>query len=108
MYFLLNPASIARATAAIPNGDKMVFAKGTATFINGPANLLNNYLKNPPDWIILEIWALESFMSGDILLLNAFLCFAFCLVVSNNSWRRSFPLKVFKLILVVVPVLFLT
>ena len=49
MYFLLNPASIARATAAIPNGDKMVFAKGTATFINGPANLLNNYLKNPPD-----------------------------------------------------------
>ena len=49
MYFLWNPASIAGATAVIPNGAKMVFAKGTATFINGPANLLNNYLKNPPD-----------------------------------------------------------
>ena len=24
------------------------FAKGTATFINGPANLLNNKAKNPP------------------------------------------------------------
>ena len=34
---------------------KHVFAKGIATFINGPANLLNNDPKNPPDWIILKI-----------------------------------------------------
>ena len=39
----------------------------TATFISGPASLLNNDPKNPPDWIILEIWALESFKSVDIL-----------------------------------------
>ena len=60
-------------------------AKGTATFINGPANLLNDDPKNPPDWIISEIWALESFMLVDIMLLNAFLNFVFYLVVNNNS-----------------------
>ena len=26
------------------------FAKGTATFINGPVDLLNNDPKDPPDW----------------------------------------------------------
>ena len=31
------------------NGPKIFFASGTATFINGPANLLNNDPKNPPD-----------------------------------------------------------
>ena len=41
-------------------------AKETAIFINGQANLLNNDPKNPPDWIILEIWALESFKSVDV------------------------------------------
>ena len=54
---------------------KHFFDKGIATFINGPANLLKNDPKNPPDWIILENWALESFGSVDMLLLNAFLSF---------------------------------
>ena len=26
--------------------------------MNGPAILLNNEPENPPDWIILDIWAL--------------------------------------------------
>ena len=56
---------------------KHIFAKGIATFIKGLANLLNNDPKNPPDLIILEIWALESFKLDEILLLNAFLIFAF-------------------------------
>ena len=51
------PASISEAAAVIPNDAKMYFAKVIATFINGPANLLNKDPKNPPDWIILEIWA---------------------------------------------------
>ena len=50
--FFWIPASIAEAAAVIPNGAKTFFAKGIATFINGPANLLN---KNPTDWVILEI-----------------------------------------------------
>ena len=87
---------------------KHFLVKGIAIFINGPANLFNNGPENPPDWIILKIWDLESFKSVDILLLKAFLSFAFCLVVNNNSCGQLFPLKNFKLILKVVPVLFLT
>ena len=52
--FFWIPASIAEAAAAIPNEAKIFFAKGTTTFINGPANLFNNDPKNPPDWIILK------------------------------------------------------
>ena len=33
----------------IPNGAKTFFARGIATFINGPTSLLNNDPKNPPD-----------------------------------------------------------
>ena len=87
---------------------KHFFAKGTAIFINGPAILLNNDPENPPDRIILEIWSLENFKSVDILLLKAFLTFVFCLVVNNNSCGKLFPLNIFKLILKVVHVLFLT
>ena len=46
---------IAEAAAVIPNGANIFFAKGTATSINGPANLLNNNPKNPPDRIIIDI-----------------------------------------------------
>ena len=49
MYFFLIPASNAEAAAVITNGAKKFFAKGSATFINGPANLLNKDPKNPPD-----------------------------------------------------------
>ena len=83
-FFFWIPASIAEAVAVIPNGAKTFFAKGISTFINRPANLLNNDPKNLPDWIILEIWALENFKSVEILL-KAFLSFVFYLVVNNNS-----------------------
>ena len=55
MYFLWIPGSNAAASAVIPNGAKTFFAKGIATSIDRPANLLNNDPENPPDWIILEI-----------------------------------------------------
>ena len=45
MYFFLNPASNAEAVAVISNGAKIVFAKGTATLINRPANLLIKILR---------------------------------------------------------------
>ena len=106
--FFWIPASIAEAAAVIRNGGKTFFVKGIAIFINGPANLLYNDPKNPPDWIILEIWALESFKSVDILLLKAVLSFVFGLIVNNYSWDRSFLSNIFKLILKVVPVLSLT
>ena len=40
-------------------------------------NLLDNDPKNPSDWVISQIWALESFKSNHILLLSAFLSFVF-------------------------------
>ena len=52
MFFFWIPKSFAEAAAVIPNGAKKFFAKGIATFSNGPANLLNCDLKNPPDWIL--------------------------------------------------------
>ena len=55
MFLFWIPASIAQAAAVVPNGAKIFFAKGTAIFINGAANLLDNDPKNPPNWIILEI-----------------------------------------------------
>ena len=70
-------ASTAEAAAVIPNGTKIFYARGTATFINGPASLLNNDPKNPPDWIILETLALESVKSVEILLLMHFLVLLF-------------------------------
>ena len=66
--FFWIPASITEAAAVIPNGAKTFFAKGRATLINGPTNLLHNDLKKPEDWIILEIWFIESLISVDRLL----------------------------------------
>ena len=43
------PASISEAAAVIHNGAKRNFDKGTATFINGLAILLNNKPRNSPD-----------------------------------------------------------
>ena len=58
---------------------------GIATFINGPANLLNNLPKNPPDCITFFICALLNFISDAKVLLIAFLSLVFCLLLNNNS-----------------------
>ena len=105
--FFWIPTSIAEAAAVISNGAKIVlFAKGTATFIDGPANLLSNKPKNPPDWIILDIYVLDRFISVDILFSNTFLNFVFCLVVNNNSCVKWFPLNILIFVLKLSPVYF--
>ena len=75
--FFWIPASTAGAAAVIPNWAKKIFANRTGTFINGPANLLNNKPKGPPEWIILDIWALNSFISVDLLFSSTFLSLVF-------------------------------
>ena len=85
-FFFWTPVSIVEEAAVIPNGAKIFPANETATFINRPANLLNSDPKTPPDWIILEIWALKIIISVEILLLNVFLKFVFYLAVISNSW----------------------
>ena len=48
IFFLILP-SIADIAAVNPNGANTFLANYIATFINGPANLLNKFPKNPPD-----------------------------------------------------------
>ena len=50
LFFCILP-SIADIAAVKPNGANTFLANGIATFINGPASLLNNLPKNPPDCI---------------------------------------------------------
>ena len=100
--------SIADIAAVKPNGGNTFLANGNATFINGPANLLNNLPKNPPDCIIFFVCVLLNFISVAELLLRAFLNLVFCLVVNNNSCGSSSLLKFLIPSLNVAPSLDLT
>ena len=51
IFFCILPP-IADIAAVKPNGAYIFLANGNATFLNGPANLLNNLPKNSPDCII--------------------------------------------------------
>ena len=61
------PASAADGVAVNPKGTKTLLANGLITcFVNGNPVFSNGPIslpRNPPDWIILEIWALGSFKS---------------------------------------------
>ena len=72
IFFLILP-SIADIAPVKPNSANTFLANGIATFINGPANLLNNLPKNPPDCINFFICALLILISVAKLLLTAFL-----------------------------------
>ena len=50
IFFCILP-SIADIAAVRPHGANTFLANAIATFINGPANLLNSLPKNPPDCI---------------------------------------------------------
>ena len=89
MNFLLYTSIKADIAAFKPNGANTFLANGIATFINEPANLLDNLPKNPPDCINFFICALLNFISVAKLLLIAFLSLVFCLVVNNNSCGSS-------------------
>ena len=94
MYLFCILPSIADIAAVKPNGANTFLANGNATLINGPANLLYNLPKNPPDCIIFFICALLNFISVAELLVTAFLNLVFCLVVNNNSCGVSFFIKI--------------
>ena len=61
--------------------------------------------KDQPDSIILDISALLSFLSVDILLAKAFLILVVCLVVRNNSCGNSSSSQFFLFDLYLVSVL---
>ena len=60
-YFFGIPVSMAEAAAVIPNGAKILFVKETPTFVTGPAILLNNTLKNPPDLFFFRYFSFRQF-----------------------------------------------
>ena len=70
------------------------------------SKLPNQEPKDLPDWIILDIWALLSFISADILLLKTFLISVVCLVVRNNSCGNCSSSNFSLIILNIIPVLF--
>ena len=47
--------------------------------------LANQEPKDPPDWIIADIWALPSIISVDTLLAKTFLIWVISLVKDNSS-----------------------
>ena len=68
--------------------------------------LLNQEPKDPHDWIILDIWALLSFISVQILLAKTSLILVVCLVVRSNSYGSSLSSTFFLFNFNLVPVLF--
>ena len=84
MYLFCILPPIADIAAVKSNGANTFLANGIATFINGPASLLSNLPKNPPDCINFFILALLNFISVIKLLLIALRNLVFCLVVNNN------------------------
>ena len=68
-----------------PNGANTFLANGTATFINGPANLPNKFLKILLIVSFLIIEFFDNLISVDVFLAKALRIFATCLLVNNNS-----------------------
>ena len=61
----------------------MSLAKGTAMLFSAFfPKLPNQEQKNPPDWSILDVWALLSFKFVDTLLSKAFVSADFWLLIS--------------------------
>ena len=90
----------------VTNPGKFYLAKGIAIFVSAFfPKLPNQEPKDPPDWIILVIWALLSFTSVDVLLAKAFLNLIVCLNVRNNSCGNSSSSKFFLFNLNIVPAL---
>ena len=87
----------------LTNPDKLSLAMFVSAFV---PKLPNQEPKDQPDWIILDIWAIQSFISVEILLAKAFLTLVVCLVVTNNSYRNSLSSKFFLFSLNIAPVLF--
>ena len=80
----------------LTNPGKLSLSKGIAMFVSDFFPKLSNQKpKDRPDWNILDIWALLSFISVGILLAKASLNVVICLVVRNNSCDNSSSSKFF-------------
>ena len=85
----------------------MSLAKGIAMFVSTfVPKLPNQETKDPPDWIILDIWVLLSFIYVDILFAKTFLILVVFLAVRDHSCGNFSSSKFLLFRLNVAPVLF--
>ena len=95
----------------LKNPGKLSLTKGIAIFASASfPKLPNQESKDQSGWNILDMWALLSFISVEILLAKGFLILAISylivfLDVRNNSCSNSLSLKFFSSNYNIVPVL---
>ena len=107
LIFLSN-LFIAFEVKLLTNTAKLSLAKGIAMFVSPFFPKLPNQKSNDsPDWIILDIWVLLSFISADLLLAKACLILVGFLVVRNNSYANSSSSKCVLFILIFSSLIFL-
>ena len=106
-FFFLSNLFIAFEVKLLTNPSKLSLDKGIAIFVYAFfPKLPNQELKDPSDWIILDIWLSLSFIFVDIFLPKVFLVWVVCLVVRNNSCGNSSCSKFFVFNIYYVLVLF--
>ena len=105
--FFLQNYLLQTKLSVVATGDNVPLGKGTENSINASfPNLFILLWRNLPDCIILDNWALLSFIYVDILLAKAFVILVFCIGVNNNKWGKSLHLEIsFLLIFNFVPFL---
>ena len=83
-YFFRIPGSVPAAVNCIEklsaNGLSKFFITSKPSFINGPKSLL----RNPPDYVILDSWLSDNFISADELFAKVLRSYETCLSVSDN------------------------
>ena len=89
--------------SVVASGDKVSLGKETENSINVSfRNLFILLWRNLPDCIILDNWALLSFIYVDILLAKASAILVFCIGVNNNKWGKSHHLEISSLLFLIL------
>ena len=101
--FFLQNYLLQTKLSVVASGDNVPLGKGTENSINASfPNLFILLWRNLPDCIILDNWALLSFIYVDILLAKAFVVLVFCIGVNNNKWGKSLHLEISFLLFLIL------
>ena len=101
--FFLQNYLLQTKLSVVASGDNVPLGKGTENSINASfPNLFILLWRNLPDCIILDNWALLSFIYVDILLAKAFVILVFCIGVNNNKWGKSLHLEISFLLFLIL------
>ena len=101
--FFLQNYLLQTKLSVVARGDIVPLGKGTENSINASfPNLFILLWRNLPDCIILDNWALLSFIYVDILLAKASAILVFCIGVNNNKWGKSHHLEISSLLFLIL------